>query len=206
MRASLFVLSLFALAPCGCGSNSAQPAAAAPVPVPVPAGPMFDTLEYANWKKFPVGTTVKRRASTCGKDGKVAVVSVETFTLKALTADEVEVVRQNTTERTDGSYKSVNPEGTLRFKRQFAIPNGMTAADFNKPSRKAKSGADEELIVLGKKYAAATFTWADATEAGPLEIKVWLSDEVPGRVLKQVMTQNALGNTTTDEVIELKVP
>lgn len=204
MRAALLTFPLFALALCGCGSNSAQPAAV--VPVPAPPGPTFDTLEYANWKKFPVGTAVKRRASTAGKDGKVAVVSVETFTLKALTADEAEVTRQNTTERTDGSLKAVNPEGTLRFKRQFAIPAGMTADDFNKPSRKAKAGPDEELTVLGKTYKAATFTWADATEAGPLEIKVWLSDEVPGRVLKQVMAQNATGNTTTDEVIELKVP
>jgi hypothetical protein len=39
-----------------------------------------------------------------------------------------------------------------------------------------------------------------------MEVRVWLSDDMPGRIVKQVMKQPALKNTTIDEVIEIQKP
>ncbi|MBP3956805.1 hypothetical protein J8F10_16145 [Gemmata sp. G18] len=194
----------------GCGGCSGQPApgagAVAVEPSAAPSGPMFDTLEYANWKRFPVGTTVKRKLVTSTERSTNKVTSVNTYTLRTLGSDGIEVTRQNTTDRGDGTPPTVNSGETNRFARQFAIPNGMTADDFNKPSRKAKVAGEEDVTVLGKKYKTTIYSWSDSTEAGPLEVKLWLSEEMPGRIVKQVMKQSTLANTTSEEVVEVTIP
>ncbi len=211
MRLFTFIsLALVVVCTAGCGGSSAPPApgagAVTVAPSAAPAGPMFDTLEYANWKRFPVGTTVKRKSVTSTERSTNKVTSVNTYTLRTVGADVIEVTRQNTTDRGDGTAPAVNPGETNRFNRQFAIPNGMTADDFNKPSRKAKVTGEEDVTVLGKKYKATVYSWSDSTEAGPLEVKLWLSEEMPGRIVKQVMKQSTLANTTNEEVVEVTIP
>lgn len=212
MRASILipVIPLLALS-AGCGGNAEKPAPAttgpAPEPAPAgPSGPMFDDLDYANWKRFPVGTTVKRKSVTSSEGSAVTVTTVETFTLKGLNDQHAEVSWQNTTERSDGSNRAENPPSVRKIARQFPIPNGMTADDFNKPSRKARPAGEETVTVLGKPYKAVVYAWTDSTEAGPLDVKVWLCDEIPGRIVRQEMRQAGLKNTTVDEVTELTVP
>ncbi|HJZ55799.1 MAG TPA: hypothetical protein VKE74_12600, partial [Gemmataceae bacterium] len=169
-------------------------------------GPMFESLEYANWKRFPVGTMVRRKAVTAAEGAAGTTTSVETFTLQQVSDTEVVVERQNTTERSDGSYRAVNPPELRKFLRRFAIPSGMTADDFAKPARGAKPAGEETLTVLGKPYPTKGFTWTDSTEVGPMTIRVWLSDEVPGRLVRQVMTVPKVNTTTVEEVVELKIP
>ena len=207
MRLMLAAAGLAAAAAAGCGTKAAPPAdPAVPVAPATPAGPLTDNVNYANWKKFPVGTKVVRRIVAANDKGGVSTTSVETLTLKELTDKEVVLERQNTTTRSDGSLNAVNPPEPQRFARQFALPNGMTAEDFSKPSRNAKLKGEETVSVLGKDDKATVYTWTDGTEAGPLHITCWVSDDMPGRIVKQTMTQPNLGNTTTDEVVELKRP
>ena len=190
---------------CGCSVDKPAPVAAANTPA-VPTGPMFDDLDYANWKQFPVGTTVKRKSAITTEVSTSVVTSFETLGLRKVSDREVEVSRQNTTERNDGSYRAVNPTEERRYPRQFAIPKGMTVEDFGKPSRSAKLAGEETLTVLGKEYKTTVYTWTDSTEAGPLEVRVWMSDSMPGRIVRQEMKQPTLKNTTIEEVIEIQIP
>jgi hypothetical protein len=167
---------------------------------------MCDNADYANWSRFPVGTVVRRKAVTSSETGTGTTTSVETFTLKSLTDAEAVVERQNTTERSDGSYRAENPPEPRTYPRQFALPPGMTAADFARPALAAEPAGEETITVLGKAYKASVFTWTDGTESGPMHVKVWLSDEVPGRILRQTMTLPKLKNKTEDEVIEIRRP
>src|SRR5262245_12094479 len=199
------VLLLVLASGCGCTADKPAPAAAANTPV-VQTGPMFDDLDYANWKRFPVNTTVQRKSVISSEANTSTVTSVETLALRKVTDSDIEVSRQNTTERNDGSYRAVNPAEVRRYPRQFAIPTGMTAEDFRKPSRSAKQVGEETVTVLGKDYKSTVYAWTDHTEVGPLEVRVWLSDDMPGRIVKQVMKQPTLKNTTIDEVIEVKIP
>ena len=82
----------------------------------------------------------------------------------------------------------------------------MSAEDFSKPARAAKQSGEEAVTVLGKTYRTTVYTWADNTEAGKMEVRLWLSEDMPGRIVKQVMTVAALKNTTVEEVIEVRVP
>lgn len=207
MRAIMIGLCFLVLAACGCGPTT--PAAVVPVIDPPPDTsnlPLFDDLDYASWKRVPVGTVVKRKSVTTSETTQATTTSMETFTLKDVNDREVVIERQNTTERSDGSYRAVNPPELRKYPRQFRIPAGMTAEDFAKPARSAKKAGEESILVQGKSYTTTAYTWTDNTEAGRMSVRVWLSPDMPGRIVKQEMKVAALKNTTQEEVIEVKVP
>ena len=188
---------------CGCGTRENPPATVAS-PSMITMGPLVANLDYANWSRYPIGTAVKIRSVT--SRGPVETISIETYQLAQLTDTEVVVERQNTTERNDGSYKAVNPPEMRKYKKSFSLPAGMKQEDFAKPSLKAKSAGNESIEVLGKTYAAEVFTWNDHTEAGDMKVKIWLSDEMPGRVVQQTMEVVGIETKTVEQVIELTIP
>ncbi len=204
----LFLAGLVALTTgCSGATSAAKPVVVVNVTRAIDTTkPVVENADYKNWKRFPEGTTVKRKSTTASETGTASTTSVETFTLKSATETELVVERQNSTDRSDGSYKVVNPPESRKYVKQFNLPDGMAAEDFTKPSPKAKLLQDETLTVLGKQYATKVYSWADGTEAGPMKVTVWLSDEMPGRVVKQSMIVENLKTTTIDEVIEVKIP
>lgn len=208
----LWTLSVLLLASLsvGCGGPASTPTAATVPSVPdtddTAPQVLFYDLDYANWSRFPVGTQVKRKSVTSSPKATASTTSVETLTLKEVTDGAVVVVRQNTTQRSDGSYHVVNPPEERKYPRSFAIPSGMTAEDFSKPSRGARKDGEETGTVAGTSYRAVVYTWEDQTESGKMSVRVWLSDDIPGRIVKQEMKVPALENTTSDEVIEVKKP
>lgn len=208
MRTVLLGLVLLGIA-AGCGSPAAPAVAVAVAVVEPPIDPttqpMFDNLDYASWKRVPVGTRVKRKSVASSETSRVSTTTVETFTLKEVTDQEVVIERQNVTERSDGSYRTTHPPEPRKYPRQFRIPAGMTAEDFAKPARMAKKVGEEAVTVQGKSYATIVYAWTDSTEAGKMHVRVWLSEEMPGRIVKQEMKVPALKNTTLEDVIEVKL-
>jgi hypothetical protein len=196
MRAAFVLIAALAA---GCGGNVKIPAV--PQPVDTSSHPLIDDAEFANWKRFPVGTQVKRKSVASSDRSTNTTTSVETFTLKELTDNELVVERQNTTERNDGSYKAAHPSQLRRIARQFSLPPGMSADDFAKPSRIAKLVGEEDVVVLDKTYKAKVYTWEESSEAGKMQVKVWMTDDLPSRIARQVIRIEALGNQTVEEVI-----
>lgn len=198
------IVCLVALAvAAGCSS---KPAGSPPVAVAAadPNQPQVQNADYANWKQFPVGTTVVRKAVTT-RDGH-STTSVETFRLAEVGESEIAVDRQNTTSRSDGSPTVANPSDTRKFPKSFALPTGMNADDFQKPSMTAKLTGQEVVEIAGKKYATTVYQWTDSTEAGEMKITVWVSPEVPGRIAKQTMTVEKTATTTLETVQAVTVP
>ncbi len=198
------IVCLVALAvTAGCSS---KPAGSPPVAVAAadPNQPQVQNADYANWKQFPVGTTVVRKAVTT-RDGH-STTSVETFRLAEVGESEIAVDRQNTTSRSDGSPTVANPSDTRKFPKSFALPTGMNADDFQKPSMTAKLTGQEVVEIAGKKYATTVYQWTDSTEAGEMKITVWVSPEVPGRIAKQTMTVEKTATTTLETVQAVTVP
>jgi hypothetical protein len=197
----LFGFTLIAI---GCGKEVSQTAAAPSGEPAMPPGPVILNRDFANWSRFPIGTIVKIKSVTL--KGDLHVTSIDTLKLLEKSDTELVVERQNTTERNDGSLGAVNPPERRSYRKSFALPHGMSEADFDKPSLIAKSVGKETVEILGKKYEADVYTWADQTEAGPLDIKLWWSDEMPGRLLKQTMKLVKGDKTTNHSVIELTIP
>lgn len=202
-----FGLLAVALVGCGPSAGSAAPggnALALPAPANTAAWKQVDNLEYLNWKKFPVGTRVVRTSTTTGGDG--SVTSVETFTLRAKGESDLTVERQNTTTRSDGSYHKVNPPDERKIAAKIPVHPELDPTDFLKPDRKAEEVGKEKVTVLGKEYECVRWEWSNGTEAGPMTVVSWLSDDVPGRIVKQEMKVAAIKSTTIDQVTELKQP
>ena len=201
------IVCLVALAfAAGCSSKPADsPRTGVPAAAAIdPNQPHVLNADYANWKQFPVGTTVARKAVTA-RDGN-STTSVETFRLAEVGEAEIVVDRQNTTSRSDSSLTQTNPADTRKFPKSFALPTGMTADDFQKPSMKAKLTGQEVVEIAGKKYATTVYEWTDPTEAGEMKVTVWVSPEVPGRIAKQTMVVEKTATTTLETVESITTP
>ena len=205
MRHRLAPLLALPLGLIGCGSSSPPPApvAAAPAVAAADDRPLVDDPDYQNWKAFPVHTTVTRKKVS--RNEHDSVTEVLTLRLVEVTAAKVVVESQVTVERPN-ARPVMNPPTKREYPARFRLPPGMTAEQFQKPSLKAKASGEETLTVGGKAYRAAVFTWEDATEAGPMPNKLWQSDAMPGRLVKQQMSVAKVGNTTTEEVVAVTVP
>lgn len=212
MRSSsaLPILPAFALViMIGCGgTNGTAPTATAPGLAPSITPPSVDlpsapNLEYVNWKQFKVGTTVVRKKVVQNKQG--SLTETTTVRLAELTDTKAVIEQQITVARPD-SPPVVNPPMRLECFATFKVPPGLTAEQMSKPSLKAKATGEETVTACGKEYKATVYEWQDATEAGPMPNKLWLSDAVPGRRVKQEMKVEKVGNSTTEEVIEIKLP
>ena len=200
MRLPILLASLAGVA--GCGPRPVTPAPSA-VPA-APVGEVVENPEYANWSRFPVGTTVTRRA--VARRGDAETVSVEQTRLVTADGQSITLERRGTTTRSDGSLDRVNPPDARVVAKSFALPSGMSAADFAKPNPRAKLAGTEDIEVAGKRDTASIYQWEDGTEAGPMRVRVWFAPEFPGRVLKQSMTVDGTATTTTETVESVTIP
>lgn len=162
--------------------------------------PLVAHPEYAHWSRFAVGSHSIRRKEVVGKNGKTIVVTrVE---LKQKTDSKVVVEMQVTVKRGDEPER-VNEPDIAEYPVTFQIPNGMSVEQFNLPSLKAKMDGEEEIEVNGKAYKCQKFTWTETNEAGPMEVSVWRSDEVPGRTVKEVSATKDVEESATEIVVEI---
>jgi hypothetical protein len=207
MRLSLFVPLCAALAAVGCGGPAQQPPPVAAQPaLPAPSAadlPVADSPDYANWKRFKVGTTVTRKKVVANKTDAVTETTV--LRLVELAATKAVVEQQVTVVRSVGPPK-VNPAMRLDYPATFRVPPGLTAEQMSQPSLKAKKSGEETVKAAGRDYPATVYEWQDSTEAGPMTNKAWLSDAVPGRLVRVESKVTGVGNSTTEEVIEVQVP
>jgi hypothetical protein len=190
----------------GCGpSQPAQSGPAVPPPPPPPSGPLIEHPDYAAWKRFKPGTVVTRKAVVTRKGTTNEVVITESFRLAALSASEVKVERQKTVERIgEEAGVTTSPPDSRTSPATFPLPTGLTEDGFRKPSLEAKRVGEETLMVLGKQYKCQVFSFSNPTDgAGPMAVKVWWSDDMPGRVVQQTMTIAGSGTETRETVASL---
>ena len=161
------------------------------------AGPTVVHPEYANWNLFPVGVEVTRYRVVSNPNGEVQVTTV--LKLSEKSEQHVDVVSQVNVVR-PGEQPQENPPETTRFPASFAIPKGLTEEYFQLPSIKAKKTGEESMDVHGKTVKAEVFEWTESNETGPMTIKLWRSDEVPGRIVRQEMLIEASQTKTIEEL------
>jgi hypothetical protein len=191
----------------GC-SNTASPTASQ---VTLPEGyvapastenlPLVDHPEYAHWSRFAVGAGVVRKKVVSNEFGTVRVTT--TVRLAEKTADKVVVQTQVTVERPESGAVE-NPPFNAEFVAKFRLPEGMKLEQFALPSLKAKAGGEEARTACGREFQTEFFTWDERNEAGPMTIKFWRSNEIPGRMLRQEV--NGRTQTSTEEVVEITPP
>jgi len=50
------------------------------------------------------------------------------------------------------------------------------------------------------------FTWLDGTESGPMEIKAWYVDTLPGRIARQTMRVAEKEFESLEEITSISIP
>ena len=168
---------------------------------PVVAAQQVESPIYKSWARHPVGTSVALRSVT-GSDGRT-IETTTTSTLLELTAEKAVVETVVVSDATGEEVKS--PPQKFEHRRMFPLFPGMKAEDIGKPVGVLAQG-EEAVEVGGKTYPARWFESKGQTEAGESVTRTWMSDEVPGRLLKAVTRVPATGKTTALELIELKTP
>lgn len=156
---------------------------------------------YKSWARHKVGTQITTRTVSGIKGHEVETMTRQT--LVELT-DEKAVVQVAVTGSTAGTQGRSEPQD-YEYKRKFPLLPGMKKEDIGKPSGRIASG-EEPITVAGKPYKAQWYDSTAQTEAGPSSSRTWMSDEVPGKLLKSVLRVPSAGKVTTIELIEIKSP
>ncbi len=158
--------------------------------------------EYEHWSKFEIGSYTVRQKQVAGKDGKTIVTT--TVKLADKSKKQVVVETQITVKRGD-EPELVNPSFTADFPAEFPLPKGMTVEQFSKPALKAELNGKESIEFRGKSFDCSKYTWTEVNEAGPMQVTVWRSDEVPGRTVKEISTTEGVGESSSEEVLEIYI-
>lgn len=163
--------------------------------------PLVDYPEYVNWNQFPVGTYVVRKKEVTNDFGLVRVTTK--LSLRERTAERVVVESQVTVDR-PGESLVENPPQEMQFAAKFRLPAGTTIEQFLLPSLKAKQVGEEAREEGGREFKAQVFAWVERNETGPMAIKLWRSDDVPGRMLRQEIEGHQ--HHSIEQVVEIVVP
>lgn len=172
-----------------------------PADQPLLDQPLLDHPEFVHWKQFPVGTGAVRRKEVTNQHGVVRVTT--RVHLAESNAQRVVVETQITVEH-QGQAPLENPPLRAEFPARFRLPPGMQPEQFSLPSLKARRVGAERREALGREFPAQVFQWDEVNEAGPMQVKLWWSDEVPGRILRQEI--NGHEHQSVEEVAEISFP
>jgi hypothetical protein len=189
------------------GCDSQPPKGPAKVPVTVENAkekkadlPVVERAEYVNWNQFPQGTLVKHVRETKSDAGKVIVTT--TTKLVSKSNEKVIIETQITVDR--GGEPLVNPSMELEYPASFRLPPNMDAAKFALPAQDAKLESEESIEFQGKEYAARVYSWDAASESGKTKNKMWLCNDIPGRVLRHEMSCPTF--TSAESIAEIEIP
>lgn len=186
----------------GCDvSDKYPPVAVDPAP-PAVEGAMVPTPQFVHWDQFPVDTQVTRRKTVTNPDGSITVTTTQRLIEK--TDKKITVQQQKMVDRPEG--RTEFPAQDLVFAAAFRLPPNLTEEQFALPALKAKSTGRETIEVAGQTYDAEVFEWEEANEAGPMPIKIWRSNAVPGQILREEMLTQSINQESKEEVIEFVIP
>jgi hypothetical protein len=159
-----------------------------------------ESPQYASWARHPVGTTVRLKSVTEAV-GARPVATTTAYRLVKKTDDAV-VVEMTVV----GDGPGDDPEGTaqeLTIRRLFPLFPGVKREEIGKPEGTTAQG-EESVAVAGRTYRARWYEGRGATEAGPSESRTWMSDEVPGRLLRSVTKVPRANKTVTLELVAIE--
>jgi hypothetical protein len=169
-----------------------------------PKKEMVDNPVYKHWAAFKVGTTVTRREKVKlpadSEEGQIqpeqTLVKDNVYKLLEVTPQKV-VVEVTEMEHGRGSIQESAPFKLIYFSH-MRKGLGTPKESFEKHKQE-----DVEVEVHGKMYKA---TVVETTQKiGPVTKyqKVWLSDEVPGGIIKDIKSQKHGNDMMSESTLEL---
>jgi hypothetical protein len=170
---------------------------------PPAAQGQVDNAQYTSWARAGMGASLTMRSVTLMGDDPRPVTSTMTYTLTKFTPDQAVV--EMVTETDAAGDKVKNPPQEIIIRRPFYLLPGVKKEDLGRPTDVLAKG-EETIELAGKKYKAQWYETRGKTESGLATTRSWMSDEVPGLLLRSVTKVPKVNGTITLEMIELKRP
>lgn len=176
------------------------------VSVPGFAQETIDNPEFAQWSKYKPGTSVTLKNTTEAMNVK----SESLITTKLVEVGTDKLVVEVTFVMTFNGMEIKQPPMKRDVPKQIVLPKGTPKFDPKDPKQKFDGKMEEgteTLKIAGGEFKAK---WSKTTfEAGgnKIETKTWMSDDIPGGVLKsETTTSGTMSATIKTEVTEFKKP
>jgi hypothetical protein len=171
---------------------------------PASAQEKVDNPEFANWSKFKKGTSVTLKSvSTFNNMSTEASI---TSTLVEVGAEKLVIEMTSAVKSAGMEFKGEPMKRDVT--KTITLPKVLSKEDFakGKPPGTYEEGT-ETLKVAGMDVKTKWYKYKADTDGTKTEAKRWMSDDVPGMMVKSEMTTSgAIATTTTMEVTELKKP
>jgi hypothetical protein len=164
----------------------------------------YPNPEFATWSNCKVGTSVTLRTITEAAGMKTELLVTNTLVEQG--AEKV-VVEVTTTIKTNGMEIKA-PAQKRVVTKTIVLKKGDKKDDVFKGQAPGKTEeGTETLKVAGLEVKAKWYKAANDLGGVKSETKHWVSDDVPGMVVKSVTTTTgAVNSTNTTELIEVKKP
>lgn len=156
---------------------------------------------FKSWARNKPGASITLRTSTDSASGKIESTTRDTL---VKVDREMAIVERVYLDAATGKADADSAQ-ELKFRRMFPVLPGVKKEDIGKPSGSIARG-EEAIEVAGKEYKAQWYDTKGTTEAGESITRTWMSEEVPGLVLKAVTRVPKTKKVTTIELIEFKAP
>lgn len=165
--------------------------------------PMLDHPVFVNWSQFPIGTHVVLQRCVSNPQGQL--IETRRMWLEDKGPQNVSVGSQVTVQR-QGETALVNDEAIVVYPATYRLPHGVDASQFQLPSRLAKETGTEVLNVDGVELNTKIYEWIESNETGPMRVKLWHSDQIPGKIVRQELFTESTSTMSVENVIEWRPP
>jgi hypothetical protein len=169
-----------------------------------PAQETIENPEFAAWAKFKKGTGVTIKSTT--KGGVTNSEVILTTTLVDVGTDKLVLETSSVVKANGMEFKGQAAKRDVT--RTTELPKGVRKEDavIGKPPGTTEEGT-ETLKIAGTELKTKWYKYSAELAGTKTQAKMWVSDDVPGRVVRSEMTTTgAFNSTTTLEVIEFKKP
>jgi hypothetical protein len=160
--------------------------------------------EFANWSKFKKGASVTLKSTS--EFNKMSSETLIIFTLVEVGADKL-VIETTSVAKVNGMEIKVPPMNR-DVTKTVELPKGVKKEDFTagKPPGTTEEGT-ETLKIGGTEVKTKWYKYKADVDGTKTEAKMWISDDVPGMMVKSEMTLSGkFASTTRMEVTEFKKP
>lgn len=164
----------------------------------------IDNPEFATWSKFPKGTVVTMKLTSTAAG--MTTETVMTHKLVEVGADKL-VVESATTVKANG-MEFASPGAKRDVAKTITLPAGAKKEDVagGKPPGTVEEGT-ETLKISGIEVKAKWYKIKLEAGGNKTETKTWMSDSVPGMMVKmEATTSGTVASTTKMELVEIKKP
>lgn len=183
---------------------------------PTRAAETVDNPEFTSWSSFPKGTRLTTKSTSTSSFRGRTDTTTTVRELELLEAGKEKITFEETVTFTDIVGQESKKTEKYELHKLTLLPYGMTVEQYTKwgyallDQRGDPKTAEETIKVTGGEYKTKAYRLAKINdfERIHIEASVWMSDDIPGRVVKRITIDNCFETATRTEleVIKFKKP